>query len=73
MTADLAGSRVLYLPMIGVAFFWAVLIQSCERAPVPLLLTIGLLMFQVGALLHNLSTWRQAAFLAQNTCRAAAE
>lgn len=72
MTADLAGSRVLYLPVLGLSFFWALLAQGCERARIQLPLSAALLLFQLAALTHNLLTWRQVAFLAQRTCRSIA-
>jgi hypothetical protein len=73
MTADLAGSRVLYLPLIGMALFWAVLVEGCQWKGVQIAVSTGLLLFQFSALIHNLLTWREVAFLAQRTCRAAAE
>lgn len=69
MTADLAGSRVLYLPVLGLALFWGLLVQGCERASTRSLLAAALLLFQLAALTHNLITWRNVAFLAQRICR----
>ncbi len=72
MTADLAGSRVLYLPVLAIALFWGLVVQGCPRKVPQLALSAGLLIFQFAALTHNLLTWREVAFLAQRTCRAAA-
>lgn len=72
MTADLAGSRVLYLPVLAIALFWGLVIQGCAETAAQVALSTGLLIFQFAALTHNLLTWREAAFLAQRTCRDAA-
>ncbi len=69
MTADLAGSRVLYLPVLGLALFWGISLEGCKPSLTRTLLTVGLLSFHVIALCHNLLIWRQVAFLSQNTCR----
>lgn len=72
MTADLAGSRVLYLPVLGIGLFWGMVVQGCEQRIAQVTLSVALLIFQFAALTHNLLTWREIAFLAQRTCRAAA-
>jgi hypothetical protein len=72
MTADLAGSRVLYLPVLGIGLFGGLLVEGCKGRLAQVALSIGLLAFQVAALVHNLLTWREVAFLAQQTCRSAA-
>lgn len=70
MTADLAGARVLYLPVFGLALFWGLLAQGCTRRYIRNSLTVGLLLFQLAVLCHNLLIWRQVAFLSQRTCGA---
>jgi hypothetical protein len=70
MTADLAGARVLYLPVLGLAIFWGLLLQGCRRSAVRYSLTAGLFLFLFISLDHNLTIWRQVAFLSRNTCRA---
>lgn len=70
MTADLAGARVLYLPVLGLALFWGILVQGCQRSAIRHSLAAGLLLFQFIALNHNLAIWCQVAFLSQKTCRA---
>ncbi len=67
---DLSGARVLYLPVLGLALFWGLVVQGCSERKRRLSLTAGLLAFQLTVLLHNLGIWRQAAFLSQRTCRA---
>ncbi len=68
--AGLTGARVLYLPVLGLALFWGVLVQGCNQRHIQVSLTAGLLLFQFIALFHNLTIWRQTAFLSQKTCRA---
>jgi hypothetical protein len=70
MTADLAGARVLYLPVFGLALLWGLLVQGCDRRRIRNLLTAGLVIFQVVFLCHNLVIWREVAFFSQRTCRA---
>jgi hypothetical protein len=72
MTADLSGSRVLYLPLLGMALFWCVVVQGIEKWMPQIALSSALLFFQAAALIHNLWTWREVAFLAQRVCRMAA-
>ena len=62
---DLSGSRILYLPAIGFALFWALLAERSSP-----LLPIGLLLFQLAALEHNLKLWRDVTLLANRTCLA---
>ncbi len=66
---DLNGSRVFYLPVLGLALFWGFLTEGCRPQRVRYLLICGLLLFQVTALEHNLAVWRGVALLAQRTCR----
>jgi hypothetical protein len=68
--ADLTGARVLYLPVVGLAMFWGVLLTGCRQRNIRTSLTAGLLLFQLATLCHNLTIWRQAAFLSEKTCRA---
>ncbi len=68
ISTDLSGSRVLYLPVLGLALFWGLLIGSYRSWRVQIGLLAGLLAFQVAALTHNLSIWRAVAFTAQRSC-----
>lgn len=66
--SDLSGARVLYLPVLGLALFWAAVIEgirvSWARAAV-----LGLLLwFQIAALEHNLAIWGTVARTSQRTC-----
>jgi hypothetical protein len=70
---DFSGSRVLYLPTLGLAVFWGVLLQGCDKPRFALLLAAGLLLFQWGALRHNLGLRTEAARLSQRTCTAIGE
>ena len=70
ISQDMAGSRVLYLPVLGVALFWGILSGACGRKRVRSALIGGLLLFQSLALEHNLVIWRRVAWLSQRTCAA---
>jgi hypothetical protein len=65
---DLAGARVLYLPTLGIALLWGVLLESSTRWQAGVLLSSGLLLFQVAALEHNMTIWRDVARLSHETC-----
>ena len=69
ISTDLSGARVLYLPTLGLALFWGLLIESYRSRKVQIGLLAGLLAFQAAALTHNLSIWRMVAFTAQRSCR----
>src|SRR5581483_11699228 len=58
------------LPVLGLAFFWGVLVQGCEQKQTRITLAAGLLVFQLIALSHNLIIWRRVAFLSRETCQA---
>ena len=73
LNQDLAGARVLYLPMLGVSLFWGFVLQQCKGRSTLILLATGLLVSQMIVLHHNLSIWREAAFLSQKTCRSLGE
>jgi hypothetical protein len=65
---DLAGARVLYLPVVGIALFWGTLVQDCQSARIALGCAAGLLLFQACALEHNLHIWSEVAQLSRQTC-----
>jgi hypothetical protein len=67
---DFAGGRVLYLPTLGLALFWGVLFEGCDRPRLALVLGAALLVFQWVALQHNLWLRTEAAHLSQQTCAA---
>jgi hypothetical protein len=66
--ADLAGARVLYLPTLGIALLWGVLLESSTKWQAGALLSGGLLFFQVAALEHNMTIWKDVARLSHETC-----
>jgi hypothetical protein len=67
---DFAGSRVLYLPTLGLALFWGVLFEGCGKPRLALTLAGSLLLFQCAALQHNLRLRTEAARLSRQTCAA---
>ena len=69
LSYDLAGSRVLYLPMLGVSIFWGLLLQGCKPPSSAIPIGVGLIASQIIILQHNLLIWREAAFLSEKTCR----
>jgi hypothetical protein len=66
--SDLAGARVLYLPTLGIALLWGVLLESSTKWQAGILLSGGLLFFQIAALEHNMTIWRDVARLSHETC-----
>lgn len=68
ISADLAGARVLYLPTLGIALLWGVLLESSTKWQAGALLSGGLLFFQIAALEHNLTIWNDVARLSRETC-----
>jgi hypothetical protein len=67
--ADLSGTRVLYLPVLGLALFWGGVIQGQGTAPRQLVIATALLLFQGTALTHNLRIWSSTSLLAQKSYR----
>ena len=67
---DFAGGRVLYLPTLGLALFWGVLFEGCDKPRLALALGAALLVFQWVALEHNLRLRTEAAHLSQQACAA---
>ncbi len=70
---DLTGARVLYLPTLGLALFWGVLIEGYDKPAAAIALGAGLLLFHWAALQHNLQLRSQASHLSQRTCQALGE
>ena len=67
---DLAGARVLYLPTLGLALFFAVVLEGCDNPKMAAVLGACLLVFQWGALQHNLRIRTETAELSQHVCLA---
>ncbi len=68
ISQDLNGGRVLYLPVLGISLFFAYAAEGCRKNWIWYAVSLGFLTSQLGFLEHNLSIWRQAAFLSQKTC-----
>jgi hypothetical protein len=69
LNSDLNGARVLYLPVLGLALFWGLVIRTQISIRRQLVLAGGLLLFQGAALAHNLGIWREGSLLAQSAYR----
>jgi hypothetical protein len=67
---DFAGARVLYLPLAGLAIFWAALLRSYDRSKLARVLAVTLIAFNMAALQHNLRPWRTTPATAASVCRA---
>jgi hypothetical protein len=65
--SDLNGARVLYLPVIGFALLWAVILnaQSMKRQ---VIIAAALLTFELCVLTHNMNIWRHVAEASQRAC-----
>ena len=66
--SDLNGARVLYLPVLGLALFWGLLIEGCRSTRARSLVATGVIALQVAALEHNLRIWEEVAVAAQRSC-----
>jgi hypothetical protein len=67
---DLAGARVLYLPTLGLALFFGVVLQGCYDPRLAAILGTCVLVFQWAALQHNLRVRTETAELSRGVCRA---
>ena len=70
---DFAGGRVLYLPTLGLALFWGMLLEGCRKPSLALAFGAVVLLFQWSALEHNLALRTDAARLSQRVCAAMGE
>ena len=68
ISSDLAGARILYLPTLGLALFWGILLQGCDKPKFAIVLGASLIVFQWGALQHNLRVRTETAHLSQRAC-----
>jgi len=66
---DFAGARVLYLPVIGFAIFWAVLVDRSAHRRLAYATAAVLILFNLAALEHNLRPWRTTPETAAAVCR----
>jgi len=67
---DFAGARVLYLPLAGLAIFWAALLEGSAGDKRTWTMAAVLIAFNVAALEHNLRPWRTTPAAAAAVCRA---
>ena len=67
---DFAGARVLYLPLAGLAIFWAALLDRSPRSRLTWAMAAALIAFNVAALEHNLAPWRTTPAAATAVCSA---
>jgi hypothetical protein len=67
---DFAGARVLYLPLAGLAIFWAAMLERSAPGKLTWAMAAVLIAFNVAALEHNLGPWRTAPAAAAAVCRA---
>lgn len=67
---DFAGARVLYLPLVGLAIFWAVCMQNSGGSKRAWAMATVLIAFNVAALEHNLRPWRTTPSAAAAVCAA---
>ena len=66
---DLEKSRVIYFGSVGLAILFAAAMNGRGAQ-----IAMGvMLVFQVAALEHNLAIWKRVGYLAEATCRAAAD
>ena len=66
---DFAGARVLYLPLAGLAIFWAAILDRTARGKLAWAMAAALLAFNVAVLQHNLGPWRTTPAAAAAVCR----
>lgn len=67
--ADLSGARFLYLPLAGLAIFWAIILERLKGSPaLQWLIAAGLIAFNTLALEHNLRIWREVAYTSKQVC-----
>jgi len=67
---DFAGARVLYLPLAGLAIFWAAVLDCADRGKLTWAMGAALIAFNVAALEHNLRPWRTTPAAAAEVCAA---
>ena len=66
---DFAGARVLYLPLAGLAIFWAAVVEGVQDRSLGWTLGAALLAFNLAALEHNLGPWRTTPAAAAAVCQ----
>ena len=70
LDAGLTGSRVYYLPLLGIALFWATVAETYTDTRYARFAVLGsVAFFNIAALEHNLKIWTDVAKMAQSACR----
>lgn len=68
--SDLAGARILYLPMLGIALFWAVVLEAyMARKYLSYGIAAVALGFNLACLEGNITIWTQVAEAARSACQ----
>lgn len=68
--SDLAGARILYLPILGIALFWAVICEAhADRKYLASVVLAVVLCFNLACLEANVATWTQVAEAARSACQ----
>jgi hypothetical protein len=70
LDAKLTGSRVFHLAVIGFALLVAAIYDGFPVKKTAAFFVSTILLFEGAALIHNLLTWRDTAYLAARTCSA---
>ncbi|HWF46987.1 MAG TPA: hypothetical protein VG168_08280 [Bryobacteraceae bacterium] len=65
----LTGARVLYLPSLGFALFWATILSRLTPTALRTWLGCVLVASQLAFLRHNIAVWQEVSFLSQQVCR----
>jgi hypothetical protein len=66
--ADLQKARLLYLPSAGFAMLIAFAIEGLESRRLQITVAVGALVFNFGALQHNLRYWNEASVQVERAC-----
>jgi hypothetical protein len=67
---DFAGARVLYLPLTGLAIFWAAMLEGFAPGKFTWAMATALIAFNLATLEHNLGPWRTTPAAGAAACRA---
>ncbi len=71
LSSDLAGARILYLPVLGIAILWAVVAEAYEeRKPSVFAIAACVLFFNLSCLEWNIGIWMRVAETARAACQA---
>ncbi len=70
LSSDLAGARILYLPMLGVAVLWAVVAEAYrERNRLAIAMAACVIFFNLACLERNIGIWTSVAEAARSACQ----